>query len=125
MRRDGRLDAGQKLTKLLRTMARVADADDRPAFHVQGGEQRRGPVPDVVVGASGRQARSHRQERRGAIEDLNLALLVHAEHQGPIWRMQVQPDDVADFVDEQRILRKLERLYVLALPRRGRSDLWR
>jgi len=122
IRRDGRLDAGQKLTKLLRAMARVAGADDHPRFHVQGGEQGRRPVPDVVVSPSRGQARSHRQEWRGAIERLNLALLVHAEHQRAIRRMQVQPDDIADFVDQQRIFRELERFGAMRVQRERLPD---
>src|SRR3546814_18819756 len=38
----------------------------------------------------------------------DLALLVDEQGQGPVRRRQVQPDDVADLVDEQRIARKLE-----------------
>ena len=33
-------------------------------------------------------------QMRGAIEGLNLALFIEAEHQRPIGRMEVQPDDV-------------------------------
>ena len=103
-------------------MPRVTGADDRPGFHIQRREQRRRPVPHVVVRAAGRQARTHRQQRRGAIERLDLALLVHAEHQGAIRRMQIQPDDVAHFVDEQRILRQLERLGPMRLQRERFPD---
>ena len=106
----GRIDAAQELAEFLGAVPRMTGADDGPGFYIQRREQRRGAVPDVIMGASGRQARPHRQQRRRAIQRLNLALLVHAEHQGAIRRMQIQPDDVAHFVDEQRILRQLERL---------------
>lgn len=122
IRRHGRVDAEQKLPKLLGAMARVAGPDDGPRFHIQRREERRRPVPDVVVGASGREARAHPQERRRAIEGLNLTLLVDAGHQRPIRRMQVQPDDVPHFVDEERVLRQFERLGPMRLQREGFPD---
>jgi len=83
-RRHRRLDAVQKLTTLLGAMARVAGPDDDPSFHIQRAEQRRRPMPDVVVGLSGRQPRTHGQQGRRAIERLDLVLLIHAEHQRAI-----------------------------------------
>jgi hypothetical protein len=41
---------------------------------------------------------------------LNLALFVDAEHDGPVGRAQIEPDDVAHLLDEERIGRELERL---------------
>ena len=49
-----------------------------------------------------------RQDRLGAVQRLHLGLLVHAQHQRPLRRIQVQPDHVADLVDELRIARQLE-----------------
>jgi len=39
---------------------------------------------------------------------LNLRLFVHREHHCGFGRIQVQPDDVADLVDEQRIGRQFQ-----------------
>ena len=64
----------------------------------------------VVVRSPFRPADLQRQRRRGAIQGLNLALLVHTEHERPIRWIQVQPHDVTDLIDEEWILRQLERL---------------
>jgi hypothetical protein len=44
----------------------------------------------------------------GAVEGLDLALLVHAQHDGPIRRRHVQADDVANLLDEEWVGRELE-----------------
>jgi hypothetical protein len=67
------------------------------------------------VGAPLGHARHHRQDRLRAIERLDLAFLIHAQHQRPIRRVQVQPDDVAHLVDEQRIGGELEGLGAVRL----------
>jgi len=51
-------------------------------------------VPAVVLG-----------DHRAA--GLDLALLIHAQHQGVLRRRQVQPGDVADLLDELRVRRQL------------------
>jgi len=60
-----------------------------------------------------RQARSQRQDRRGAVKGLDLALLIDAEHDRLLGRVQVEADDVADLGLELGVGRELERL---ALP---------
>ena len=57
-----------------------------------------------------RVARHHRQDRLLANECLDLALLIDAEDEGSVGRGNVQTDNIAHFVDEQRIIRQLERL---------------
>jgi len=41
---------------------------------------------------------------------LNLRLLVHAEDQGAIGRIQVKAHDVPDLLDQQRVSREFETL---------------
>src|SRR5215472_834378 len=48
------------------------------------------------------------KKRLGAVERLNLALLVHAQHQSVIGRVHVQPDNVAHFFDQQGVGRQFE-----------------
>jgi hypothetical protein len=55
------------------------------------------------VGASFGHPGRQGQDRLRAIQRLDLALLVHAKHQRLQRRVQVQPDDVAHLVDEQRV----------------------
>jgi hypothetical protein len=46
------------------------------------------------VSAARGQPGAHRQHWLGAVQRLRLALLVHAQHDGLLRGMQVQPDDV-------------------------------
>jgi hypothetical protein len=57
------------------------------AFHVA--------LTFVVVGHRVGAAGLHRQVRLGAVERLDLALLVDAEHDGVRGRIDIEPDDVA------------------------------
>ena len=103
-------------------MPLVAFADDEAGGDVEGGKQRRRAMTDVGMGPALRHARHHRQDRLLAVERLDLALLVDAEHQRAVGRRQVEPDDVAHLVDEQRIARQLERLRAMRLQPEGRPD---
>jgi hypothetical protein len=46
----------------------------------------------------------------GALERLDLAFLIDAQDDRMIWRVEVQPHDVPDLLDEQRVGRELEGL---------------
>jgi hypothetical protein len=45
----------------------------------------------------------------------DLALFVDTQHHRVIWRVQVQPDDVANLLDEEQIVRELEALRAVRL----------
>jgi hypothetical protein len=64
----------------------------------------------------------HRQNRLRAIQGLNLALFVHAQRQSPIRRAQIQPDDVAHLLNEQRIGGQLEGLSAVRLQTKGAPE---
>jgi hypothetical protein len=55
-----------------------------------------------------RPAGDHRQAGLGAVHRLALGLLVEAEHHRPLGWIQVQPDDVDEFVLEVRVVGDLE-----------------
>ena len=57
-----------------------------------------------------------------AVEGLNLTLFVHTEHHRPIRGREIEPDDVADFLDEQRIAGEVKRLCAVGLQAEGRPD---
>ena len=84
--------------------APVALAKDLAGLHVERGKERRRAVAAVVMRPPLHLARPHRQQRLGAVQRLDLRLLVDAEHQRLVRRGQVQADDVAHLVDEQRVL---------------------
>ena len=83
-------------------------ADHLAGAEVQRGEEARGAVALVVVGGALGRPGPHRQDRLGAIERLDLALLIDAQHDGALGRVEVQTDDVADLLHELRILGELE-----------------
>jgi hypothetical protein len=61
-------------------------ADHFPVEHVQGGEERGRAIPLVVMGHGAAAPLFHRQAWLGAIQRLNLALLIDREHQGLLRR---------------------------------------
>ena len=85
-------------------------ADDRAGQHVQRGEQGGGAVALVVMGHRLTPALDHRQRCLGAVEGLHRGLLIGAQHDRLLRRIQVQPDDIDQLLLEARIVGQLERL---------------
>ena len=79
-----------------------------PVEDVERSEQGRGAMALVVVRHGAEPALLQRQVRLGAIESLDLALLVEQKHDGVGRRIDIEPDHVAQLVDEVRIVRELE-----------------
>ena len=48
-------------------------------------------------------AGEHRQDRAGTVERLDLALFIDAEHDGAFGRVEGEPADVVDLLDELRV----------------------
>ncbi len=107
--RNGAIDLLQEFAELDDAMAWPALADHRSRGDVQGREKAGGAVAFVIVGAALGLPGQHREDRLAAAQRLNLALLIHAQHQGMMRRIQVQAHDVAHLVDQQRIIGQLER----------------
>ena len=74
-------------------------ADHRAVEHVERGEQRRRAVPFVVVRHGSGAALLERKAGLGAVERLNLAFFWSANN-GVRWRIDIEPNHVAQFVDE-------------------------
>ena len=110
-----RLNQIEKLAELRRPMPLMKLRDHLAGLRVERGEQGRRAVPFVVVGPAFHLARLHRQQRLRAVERLDLRLLIDAEHGRMRGRIQIEADDIADFLDEQRIVRQLERLAPMRL----------
>jgi hypothetical protein len=91
-------------------MAVKAAAGDLPGRDVERGEQAGDAMADVVVGAPLGQSGPQRQHRRGAVQGLDLGLLVHAQHHRAGGRLQVQPADVGHLGQQLRVGGELERL---------------
>ena len=101
----------EEADELLMAVALHAAADDLAFEDVEGGEQRGGAVALVVVGHRPAAARLHRQPRLGAVERLDLALLVDARDHGMGGRIDVEADDVLELLGELGVVRQLERAH--------------
>ncbi len=108
-------DLSIDLFEEVRPVTLVAFADDEPRGDIECGKQRGRTMPHVAVRATFGYARHHWQDRLLAIECLDLALLIDAEDEGSIGRGKVKTDDIAYLVDEQWIVRQLERLATVRL----------
>jgi hypothetical protein len=79
-------------------------------------------VPEIVEGVTFNLPRAHRQHRGGGLPGLDLRLLVDAQDQGVIRWDQIEPEDVAHLLHEQRIMRQLERFGAVRLEGEGAPD---
>ncbi len=102
------VDGVEEADELLMPVALHVPADDGAVEHVEGGEQRRRAVALVVVGHGAEPALLHGQAGLGAVERLDLALLVDRQHDGMGRRIDIEADDVAQLVGELRVGGELE-----------------
>src|SRR5271156_1350288 len=123
-------DGIEKADEFLVPVTLHAAPDDLAFPDVEGGEQGGGTVALVVVGHGGAASFLHRQTGLGAIEGLDLALLVETEHDGVGWRIDIETDDLLELLGEFGIVGELERAHPMRLepvplpdaPHRGRAD---
>ena len=100
MSRDLSLDSVEEATEFYRSVSTMQLTEDLAALGIQGREQGSGAVPEIAMGAPLDLTGSHRQQRLGSVQSLNLSSLVNTEHQSTVWRIEIQSDDVTDFVNE-------------------------
>src|SRR4029079_6106924 len=98
----------EEADELLVPMALHVAADDGAVENVKGGKQRGRAVALVVVGHGSGAALFHRQAWLSAVERLDLALLVDRDHDRMGWWIDIEADDIAQFVDKLWIRRGLE-----------------
>ena len=96
-----------------------ASADDGAMQDVEGGKQGGRAVAFIVVGQGGAFSPLQRKSGLGAVEHLDLTLLVDQDDDGV--RVHVEADDILDLGSEGRIARPLEgsqamRLETMFLP---------
>src|SRR5947209_9286400 len=109
------IDVVEEAQELLMAMAPVAVADGDSARYIQGRKQRRHTMPLVIVRLSCRYAWSERQDRLGAIQRLDLALFIDAQHDRMLWRIHIQPYDVPHLLHKLRAFGDFEVLYQMRL----------
>jgi len=122
LRRDVGFDLPQELEVFLMAMTRSAAGEDLAGGDVQGGKERGGAMADVIVGDPLHIAQAHGQQRLGAIQGLDLALSVHAEHHRFVGRIQVQAHDISDLLPEEGVGGELEVALAMGLKTKGPPD---
>ena len=105
--RHGLVDLGEERLELLGPMPPPGGGDHLTGGDVEGGEEIGDPVAHVVVGATLHLAGSHGKDGLSPIEGLDAGLLVDAADDGVLGRVHVDADNVTDFLDEQRDLRRV------------------
>src|ERR1700730_3180652 len=83
------VDLLEKLQPFLVAMAWHATSDHGSIQRVQGGEEGRRPMPLIVMSHRAAAPLLDGQTGLGAVESLDLALLVSAQHQGVLRWVQV------------------------------------
>src|SRR5216684_2490929 len=84
-------------------VTRLAQRGDCASEYVEGCKQSGGAVAKVIMSHAFDVTQPHWQHRLSAFQSLNLALLVHAQHQGVVWWVEVESHDVAHFLHKERI----------------------
>ena len=85
-----------------------AAPDDAAVEQAEGGEQGGDAVPLVIVGHRLAAPRLDRQSGLGAVERLDLALLVDRQHHRMGRRIDIEPDDVGQLGGKLGVARALE-----------------
>ena len=76
----------------------------------------------IIVGPPLDLPRPHGQQRLRAIQRLDLRLLVRAQYERAIRRVQVQADDIPHLLDEEGVPRQFEGLRPMRLQTEGPPD---
>src|SRR5579863_5658333 len=105
----------QKTEELLMPVAGMTLGDYGAGFYVEGGKQGGRSVPPVIVSPAFRKTGPERQNRLCTIQRLDLALLIDAENQRSIRRVQVPADDIADLRHKGGVCTEFEGLHAMRL----------
>src|SRR5215468_3682838 len=116
------IDPIEELTELYRPVTTMKLANNSTALDFERRKQRSGPVASIVVTASFALARPHRQHRLRTVQGLNLRLFVDRQNQGFSGRIEVQSYNVANLLNEQRILGKFEGFASVGSQSKGTPD---
>ena len=102
------LNGVQEANDLRVAMALHAAPDHGSVEQVERREPGGGAVPDVIVRHRAASPRLERGLGLGAVERLDLRILVDRQHDRMGRRIEIEPDYVDQLVDEERIARTLE-----------------
>ena len=121
-RRNLPLDHIEEADELLMTMTLHVAADHGAVEHVERGEQRGGAIALVVLGHGAGAALLQRQTRLCAIERLDLALLIEGENDRLRRRIDIEPDHIAQLLDELGVVREFELPHTVGLKAMSASN---
>src|SRR5580658_4970233 len=93
----------EKTKKLLMAMAGVALAHDLAVRYFQGGKKTGGAVSLIIMGLGAAASFFQRQSRLGAVQGLNLALLIDAENERLLRWIEVKADDIGKFLQKSHV----------------------
>src|SRR5215469_17950229 len=82
---------------------------------VESGKQSRGAVAFVVVRHGLTATRLEWESGLGAIQGLDLAFLIHTQHQSVLGRVQIQSDNIFQLFGEFGIVADLETFHTVRL----------
>ena len=95
----------QELQELLMPVPLLALCDNLATGNVQGGKECRCAMPYVVVSHTFDIAESHGEHGLCSIQSLDLALFIDTEYDCILWRTQIEPYNVSDFLNKERVRR--------------------
>src|SRR5450631_3110313 len=110
-----RLDGIEEADEFLVPVALHVAADDGTVEDVESGEQRGRTVTFVVMGHRSSAALLHRKTGLGAVERLDLALLIDREDDGMGGWINIEADNVAQLVNKLRVGGELELFHAVRL----------
>ncbi|PNP96828.1 hypothetical protein A8G00_22825 [Sphingobium sp. SA916] len=116
IRWDIHLNVLEETQKFLVSVTGAALSENLTVCDVERGKQGGGPVSDVIVRDAFEIAQTERQNGLGAFQRLNLRFLVNTQVDRVVRRIEIEPDDVFNLVDEQRVGRELEAFRAMRLP---------
>src|SRR5580692_9917308 len=96
-------------------MGLFGSSDNLALQITQRGKKRDGAVADIIMCLGASVALLQRKGALGALQSLALTFLVAAEHQSPLGRIQIEPDDVPEFLLKVRIIGDLKSLQSVGL----------
>jgi len=98
----------EKLEKFLMPMSGIALADHLARSYFQGRKERGRSVTLVIVRQGSTATLFDWQSRLCPVQGLNLALLIHAQHQGFLRRIEIETHHVGQLLQKLRISGKFE-----------------
>jgi len=115
VRQSGCINLVKEFPEFNGAMALMACSQDLAGPGVESSEKGCSPMARVVVSSSFDLSWAHREQWLHAIKSLDLGFLIHTKNNCLVGRVQVQPNDIPHFLNEERIGRKFETLRTMWL----------